>query len=73
MRIVLPGGSGQVGQLLSRHFAEQGHDVVVLSRSGTAAAGRALAWDGKTIPRTVFEIAVKSGDLTEPEKRALLK
>ncbi|MFL6061603.1 MAG: epimerase [Marmoricola sp.] len=32
MRIVIPGGSGQVGGLLRRWFAGDGHDVVVLSR-----------------------------------------
>ena len=32
MRFVLPGGSGQVGQLLARAFQADGHDVVVLAR-----------------------------------------
>ena len=32
MKIVLPGGSGQVGHIVARHFRAQGHDVMVLSR-----------------------------------------
>lgn len=33
MKVVLPGGSGQVGRVLARHFVAQGHEVVILSRS----------------------------------------
>ncbi len=43
MKIVLPGGSGHVGQSLRRHFESRGHEVVVISRSG------AVRWDGKTL------------------------
>ncbi len=32
MRIVIPGGSGQVGHILARHFAAQGHNVTILTR-----------------------------------------
>ncbi len=32
MRIVIPGGSGQVGHILARYFHAQGHSVTVLSR-----------------------------------------
>jgi nucleoside-diphosphate-sugar epimerase len=32
MKIVIPGGSGQVGTVLARAFHTEGHDVVVLSR-----------------------------------------
>jgi uncharacterized protein (TIGR01777 family) len=41
MRIVIPGGSGQVGAILARGFAE--HEVVVLSR------GDGSGWDGRTL------------------------
>src|SRR5215475_2099492 len=41
MRIVLAGGSGQVGAVLKRAFAED--DVTVLSRSGE------VRWDGRTL------------------------
>jgi uncharacterized protein (TIGR01777 family) len=38
VRIVIPGGSGQVGTILARAFHGAGHDVVVLSRGGPAAS-----------------------------------
>ncbi|NIP39427.1 MAG: epimerase, partial [Candidatus Dadabacteria bacterium] len=33
MKIIIPGGSGQVGTLLSKAFIKDGHDVTVLSRN----------------------------------------
>ena len=51
MRILLPGGSGQVGTLLARHLHAAGHEVTVLSRTPEAQARRpwrVLAWDGLT-------------------------
>jgi uncharacterized protein (TIGR01777 family) len=33
MRIILPGGSGQIGQILARHLHSCGHQVTVLSRT----------------------------------------
>ena len=48
MKIVIPGGSGQVGQILARHFHAQGHAVTVLSRSPRPAPWRVLCWDGLT-------------------------
>jgi uncharacterized protein len=47
LRIVLPGGSGQVGQLLARHFQQQGHHVTVLTRSPYAAPWQTVHWDGE--------------------------
>lgn len=54
MKIVIPGGSGQVGTLLARHFHSGGHEVVVLSRSaertGSAdAPWRSVHWDARTL------------------------
>jgi len=46
MRIVIPGGTGQVGQLLARHFHANGHEVTVLSRSPHPAPWRVVTWDG---------------------------
>lgn len=40
MKIVIPGGSGQVGTILARAFHRDGHEVVVLSRSPGAAPWR---------------------------------
>jgi len=51
VRILIPGGSGQVGTILARHLHAQGHDVTVLSRDPRKAAGHpwtTLAWDGLT-------------------------
>lgn len=49
LRIVLPGGSGQVGNILSRYFHAQGHDVVVLARSATPAQWHVVNWDGANL------------------------
>src|ERR1700678_114988 len=49
LRIVIPGGSGQVGSLLARHFHGQGHDVTILTRRPKPAPWRGLGWDGETI------------------------
>lgn len=49
MKIVLPGGSGQVGTLLARSLHADGHDVVVLSRVARPAPWRAVRWDGATL------------------------
>jgi uncharacterized protein (TIGR01777 family) len=46
MKIVIPGGTGHVGTLLTRHFRQAGHQVVVLSRNVEA---QAVLWDGKTL------------------------
>ena len=49
MKVVIPGGSGQVGAILARAFATRGDDVVVLSRGGHAPPGaRAVRWDGRS-------------------------
>ncbi len=46
MKIVIPGGSGQVGTLLARAYSAEGHEVVVLSRRPAAQPWRVMAWDG---------------------------
>jgi uncharacterized protein len=46
MKIVIPGGSGQVGTLLRGSFAGEGHDVVVLSRRPGPGD---VHWDGETV------------------------
>jgi uncharacterized protein (TIGR01777 family) len=48
LRIVLPGGSGQVGEVLARHFQELGHHVTVLTRGPYAAQWQTVHWDGET-------------------------
>jgi uncharacterized protein (TIGR01777 family) len=49
MKIVIPGGSGQVGTLLARALHQDGHEVVVLSRQPPAVPWRAVAWDARTL------------------------
>jgi len=49
MKIVIPGGSGQVGTILARAFHGDGHDVVVLSRRAGVRPWRVVAWDGATL------------------------
>ena len=45
MRIVIPGGTGQVGTLLARAFHRDGHDVIALGRSPVEAPWRVVRWD----------------------------
>jgi uncharacterized protein len=51
MRVVLPGGSGQVGTVLARALHADGHEVVVLSRTPAPAPApwRVVAWDAATV------------------------
>jgi len=49
MKIVIPGGSGQVGTILARSFQRDGHDVVVLSRRPDVRPWRVVSWDGRTL------------------------
>ena len=49
MRILIPGGSGQVGTILARHLYKQGHEITVLSRNPREhpeQLWRNLQWDG---------------------------
>ncbi|MEM7051581.1 MAG: TIGR01777 family oxidoreductase [Acidobacteriota bacterium] len=48
MRVVVPGGSGQVGTLLARALHGEGHEVTVLSRRPAATPWSTRTWDGKT-------------------------
>jgi len=56
MKIVIPGGSGQVGTLLARAFVADGHDVAVLSRTPGTVPWRNVEWDAKTLGRWAAEI-----------------
>src|SRR5262245_57773073 len=46
-RVVLAGGSGQLGSLLARHFHALGSDVCVLARCTFSAPWQVVAWDGE--------------------------
>jgi uncharacterized protein len=49
MKIIIPGGTGQVGTLLARAFQRDGHEVVVLSRKPTSAPWRVVTWDARSL------------------------
>jgi uncharacterized protein len=51
MKIIIPGGNGQVGRMLVRALAREGHECVVLSRGRSALPPgiRSVAWDGRTL------------------------
>ena len=56
MKIVIPGGSGQVGTLLARSFHNDGHEVIILSRRAGKAPWRFVTWDGASQGDWVTEI-----------------
>ncbi|MEU8471473.1 TIGR01777 family oxidoreductase [Streptomyces sp. NPDC029006] len=49
MKVVLPGGTGQVGTILDRALTAAGHEVTVLTRRPVQAHD--LGWDGATLGR----------------------
>jgi uncharacterized protein (TIGR01777 family) len=49
LRIVIPGGSGQVGNVLARHFHDLGHSVTVLSRHPQTSPWQVLSWNGRDL------------------------
>ncbi|MBK9168450.1 MAG: TIGR01777 family protein [Bryobacterales bacterium] len=48
MKIVIPGGSGQIGTILAHALHGAGHDVIVLSRGARSCPWRVVRWDGST-------------------------
>lgn len=58
MKIVIPGGTGQVGTVLARAFAADGHDVVVLSRQprSKSAPWQVTSWDAANLGDWAREI-----------------
>jgi uncharacterized protein len=56
MKIVIPGGSGQIGTLLARAFHARRDEVVVLSRFVAPAPWRVAAWDGRTLGKWTAEL-----------------
>lgn len=49
MKVVLPGGTGQVGAILDRALTAAGHEVTVLTRRPVRA--HHIGWDGATLGR----------------------
>ena len=57
MKIVIPGGSGQIGTLLARAFRKEGHEVIEISRHPSAdRPWRAVAWDARTLGAWTAEL-----------------
>lgn len=56
MKIVIPGGSGQVGTILARAFHKRGDDVVVLSRKPAEVPWRQAKWEGEKLGDWVSEL-----------------
>jgi uncharacterized protein (TIGR01777 family) len=56
MKVVIPGGSGQVGNVLARALQRDGHEVVVLSRTPESKPWRAAMWDAKTLGEWAKEL-----------------
>jgi uncharacterized protein (TIGR01777 family) len=49
VKVVIAGGSGHLGTLLARARCKAGDEVVVLSRTPSAAPWRVVAWDARTV------------------------
>ena len=50
LRVVLAGGTGQVGHLLTSHFVDTGHQVTVLTRGSSKLVGaKSVTWDGRSL------------------------
>ncbi len=49
MKVVLPGGSGFLGQSLAGYLENQGYDLVILTRTPRPGRFRQVAWDGRTV------------------------
>ncbi len=56
MKVVIPGGSGQVGEVLAKAYYAQGHEVVVFSRSPQNRPWRVRSWNGETLGPWVEEL-----------------
>jgi uncharacterized protein (TIGR01777 family) len=49
MRVVIPGGTGQVGRLLTRHFYDRGDEVIVLSRDALTEPWQTVVWNARDL------------------------
>lgn len=56
MKIVIPGGSGQVGRILARYLKARGHEIAILTRNPRPSPWRTIAWDGRTRGGWVAEL-----------------
>lgn len=52
MKVIIPGGTGQIGRMICRDFVNRGWEVVVLGRSATSGnlvGTHCQQWDGKSL------------------------
>ncbi len=56
LKIVLAGGSGQVGQGLVAPLRDAGHELVLLSRNPAPGPVRSVAWDARTVGEWAQEL-----------------
>lgn len=55
MKVVIPGGTGQIGRVLVEALRGRGDEVVALSRGGSSGPG-VVAWDGRTLGAWAREV-----------------
>ena len=48
MKVIILGGSGELGTILSRAFHRAGQEVVAISRGAVQTPWRSLQWDAAT-------------------------
>jgi uncharacterized protein (TIGR01777 family) len=56
MRVVIPGGTGQIGRILTRHFYERGDDVAVLSRDALVEPWQTVYWNARDLDMWAGEL-----------------
>jgi uncharacterized protein (TIGR01777 family) len=56
MKIILPGGSGQIGTALAARLHSDGHQVVVLSRNPSTVPWQVIQWDTRTLGSWATEL-----------------
>jgi uncharacterized protein len=82
LRIAIPGGTGQVGHILARHFHEQGHHVTTIARHPQPVEWQTASWNARDLgPWTealdgadvVINLAGRSVNCryTEPNRREI--
>ena len=50
MKVIIAGGTGQIGAALIRHYAKLGYETVVLSRRSVQLTGcSTVVWDGQSL------------------------
>lgn len=58
MKVVIAGGTGFIGQAITRRLLDRGDEVTVLSRRQASAdtVGRVVVWDGRSVGRWADEL-----------------